>query len=406
VKGVIHRDLKPSNILVDNESGRAKISDFGIAAIEATGSELSTLTRENISLGTINYMSPEQRLNAHTVTLHTDIFSFGVMFYEMLTGKLPIGHFKLPSFVNHQVPIGFDDVVKKCLAQSPADRYQSAGEIKGDLGRITGRHLKLQSKSPPPPLRGWRSPARRYAIAGGAAVLAIALAVVLLPRAHRGRTESVPAPVALEYQRALALIGQNKSSEAIPLLTDIRARGSRPQAANAEFAICQVYRDSGDYKTALKEYDAFVRSYAESPKVPEALMDKCAIRRKTMRTSGMLSTKYYSGDQQQLVKDLKKLIDDYPQSEQVPKAWALIAEVCDKPELNDWKMEAEALFALYECEPVSGRDSLLKAADLYAGKVNDKALADKAYERFIHDFPDDPRRAEAEKARKSLNISK
>jgi outer membrane protein assembly factor BamD (BamD/ComL family)/tRNA A-37 threonylcarbamoyl transferase component Bud32 len=438
-KGVIHRDLKPSNILVDNESGRAKICDFGIAAIEATGSGLSTLTRENIklaaelramgepssltgeniSLGTINYMSPEQRSNAHEVTFHTDIFSFGVVLYEMLTGKLPIGHFKLPSYVNHQVPVRFDDVVMKCLAQSPADRYQSAGAIKADLGRITGRYLRLQRKTSPLPA-GWLCGRRRYAI-GGVAILAIALTVSLFAHAHRGRTvpgaggthrtesadsDAIGDPIAAEYKRALALIGQNKIGEAIPLLKDVQVNGPRPLAAAAQFDICLAYSNSEDYKNALTEYDAFLRSYPESPKAPEALMNKCSITWKTMPTFGTFSTKYYGGAQQQLLKDLQKLIMDHPKSDQVTKALYLIAEVCDKPELNDWKTEADALVALYEREPVSRRDLLYKAAELYAGKANDKALADKAYERFINDFPDDSRRSAADTARKLLNVSK
>jgi TolA-binding protein/tRNA A-37 threonylcarbamoyl transferase component Bud32 len=438
-KGVIHRDLKPSNILVDNESGRAKISDFGIAAIEETSSGLSTLTRENIklaaelramgetssltreniSLGTINYMSPEQRFNAHAVTFHTDIFSFGVVLYEMLTGKLPIGHFKPPSSVNHQAPAGFDRVVMKCLAQSPADRYQSAGAIKADLGRITGRRLRLQRITSLLPA-GWLSGRRRYAI-GGVAVLASALTFALAAHAYRGRTgpgggdahktesadsDATGDPIAAEYKRALALIGQNKIGEAIPLLKDVQVNGPRPLAATAQFDICLAYRDSEDYNNARTEYDAFLRSYPESPKAPEALMDKCSITWKTMPTSGTFSTKYYGAAQQQLVKDLRKLIADYPRSDQVTKALYLIAEVCDKPELNDWKTEADALVALYEREPVSRRDLLYKAAELYAGKANDKALADKAYERFINDFPDDSRRSAAETARKLLDAPK
>ena len=75
-KGVIHRDLKPSNVLIDSDSGRAKIADFGIAGIDTSGTGLSTLTTDSGAIGTINYMSPEQRLDSHRVTHLTDIFSF------------------------------------------------------------------------------------------------------------------------------------------------------------------------------------------------------------------------------------------------------------------------------------------------------------------------------------------
>ena len=103
-KGVIHRDLKPSNILIDSSTGFAKIADFGIAQINTQFAGMVTLTTQYSSLGTINYMSPEQTANAHSVTKLTDIYSFGVVLYQMLTGKLPVGHFKLPSQLSRIFP--------------------------------------------------------------------------------------------------------------------------------------------------------------------------------------------------------------------------------------------------------------------------------------------------------------
>ncbi len=138
-KGVVHRDLKPANILLDKESGRAKIADFGIATLQTDTVESLTLTMDTRSLGTLHYMSPEQQLDAHNVTHQTDIFAFGVMLYEMLTGRVPIGHFKLPSLVRSDIPIALDGIVSRCMAESPADRYQDAGEIKEELLRLTGR---------------------------------------------------------------------------------------------------------------------------------------------------------------------------------------------------------------------------------------------------------------------------
>ncbi len=143
--GVIHRDLKPSNILVEGESKRIRIADFGIAQFETNAGTLATLTNASGSLGTINYMSPEQRLDSHRVDHRTDIFSFGVILYEMLTGRLPLGHFKLPSFLRPDVPILMDSIIKRCLAESPDDRYQGAGQIHDDLKMLARRQSHVAS---------------------------------------------------------------------------------------------------------------------------------------------------------------------------------------------------------------------------------------------------------------------
>ncbi len=130
-KGVIHRDLKPANILIDKDSGRAKIADFGIATLQSDTVESLTLTLDTRSLGTLHYMSPEQQLDAHNVTHHTDIYAFGVMLYEMLTGRVPIGHFKLPSLVRSDIPIAVDGIVSRCMAESAVGPLP---ERRGDQG--------------------------------------------------------------------------------------------------------------------------------------------------------------------------------------------------------------------------------------------------------------------------------
>jgi TolA-binding protein len=187
--GVVHRDLKPSNILIEMRTRRPKITDFGIAQLETNAPGLTALTLENTSIGTMNYMSPEQRQDAHRVDHRTDIFSFGVILYQMLTGKLPIGHFKLPSFLRHDVPIGLDSIVSKCLAESPEDRYQNAGDIRDALNQLTGhfgggRDLTAVR-------RGQAVPSKRqrmYVVVAGVVLLAIvALAVLTVLRGRGGR---------------------------------------------------------------------------------------------------------------------------------------------------------------------------------------------------------------------------
>ncbi len=128
--GVIHRDIKPANILIDRE-GNPLVADFGIAQIVNKTDQESTST--DIIMGTLAYMSPEQKLSSANVNLTTDIYSVGVMIYEILTGQKPHGRFKLPSEIDPKYNRAFDDIINRCLAQSPSDRFQSAVELKDAL---------------------------------------------------------------------------------------------------------------------------------------------------------------------------------------------------------------------------------------------------------------------------------
>ncbi len=135
--GVIHRDIKPANILIDKD-GNALLADFGIAQILAKGEH--EMTRSDIVMGTLAYMSPEQRESTAKVDLTTDIFAVGIMIYEILTGKRPVGRFRLPSEVNPKISKRFDDIINRCLAEDPRERYQAAVELKDDLlNVISGR---------------------------------------------------------------------------------------------------------------------------------------------------------------------------------------------------------------------------------------------------------------------------
>src|SRR6185436_9083719 len=91
-RGVIHRDIKPENILIDR-AGVPKIADFGLAKIVKGDQMRPTLTNTNVIMGTVEYMAPEQRDNLKRVDHRADIYSMGVVLYEMLTGQLPIGKF-------------------------------------------------------------------------------------------------------------------------------------------------------------------------------------------------------------------------------------------------------------------------------------------------------------------------
>jgi eukaryotic-like serine/threonine-protein kinase len=140
--GIIHRDVKPHNILIGGE--RLKVTDFGIARAGA-----SQMTEAGSIMGTAQYLSPEQARGA-PVTASSDLYSVGIVLYEMLTGKVPFSgdsaieiamkHLnelpKPPSKIRPEIPEDLDQVVLRSLAKAPEDRYQTAEEFAEDLHRV------------------------------------------------------------------------------------------------------------------------------------------------------------------------------------------------------------------------------------------------------------------------------
>jgi hypothetical protein len=135
-RGVIHRDLKPENILLDQQAGGiAKVSDFGLASFlsDANPSSRYALTSTHVSMGTLSYMAPEQRVDAKNADARADIFSLGVILYEWLTGEVPLGTFDPPSRRRQGLDSRLDAIVTKCLKPDPEDRYPSVRALIADL---------------------------------------------------------------------------------------------------------------------------------------------------------------------------------------------------------------------------------------------------------------------------------
>jgi predicted Ser/Thr protein kinase len=133
-EGIVHRDIKPENILLDKK-GRVKIADFGLAKIVDSPATVYKLTQAGQRMGTPHYMAPEQIEHPDQVDHRADIFSLGVVFYEMLTNELPIGRFPPPS-KKVQVDVRLDDVVLRTLEKEPDRRYQYASEVRADVETI------------------------------------------------------------------------------------------------------------------------------------------------------------------------------------------------------------------------------------------------------------------------------
>src|SRR5207302_4255204 len=134
-RAVVHRDLKPDNVLVLAD-GKTKVLDFGLAGLHAEGAEV--LTQSNVAMGTANYMEPEQRKDARQADHRADLYSFGVMAYELLTGELPVGRFQPVSRLIPGLDRAWDALLDRCLEQDPSARPHSALELAHALDTLAG----------------------------------------------------------------------------------------------------------------------------------------------------------------------------------------------------------------------------------------------------------------------------
>ena len=190
-QGLVHRDIKPENILI--QEGEAMLTDFGIAlAVKEAGG--NRLTQTGLSLGTPQYMSPEQATGDRGIDARSDVYSLASVLYEMLAGEPPVTGASAQSMIaklmtekpthlrvlRDTVPIAIDEAVAKALAKTPADRFASAGDFSRALDvkavTDTGPSAKPVAKS------------KRMAIIGGVIVLAAIVAGGAY--AMRGRASS------------------------------------------------------------------------------------------------------------------------------------------------------------------------------------------------------------------------
>jgi serine/threonine protein kinase len=265
-EGVVHRDVKPENVLLDKK-GRVKIADFGLAKILGREPKDLRLTGARDVVGTPHYMAPEQVEHPQEVDHRADIYSLGVVFYEMLTGELPLGKFAPPS-QKVQVDVRLDEVVLHTLEKEPSRRYQHASEVKTDVETIAKSEVQRPKSEAvrPGPMPAPASPGgRAWKVAAIIAAVVILILAISLGRQNRAQMDSRLKPTNADVAAVEAppippvapvvikTIPESGASDVDPALTELQATFSKPMMQD-RWAWCYERKENFPLQTGQPRY--------------------------------------------------------------------------------------------------------------------------------------------------------
>lgn len=411
-KGVVHRDIKPANILVSADTGAVKVADFGIAQLLEAHLTGRTLTRANVGMGTVDYMAPEQRLSAHDVDGRADVFSFGVVLYEMLTGRLPLGHFKPPEQHRDDTPPLLSRIVARCLQGSRGDRYPDFGSVLEDLeqvtlvnvqyreaiGRVAETVRRVSGRAPTGVLRRLWKGAGAVPDSVRNAVLALLMLVVIAAVGATLWSGTAPSilrgPYAERFDEASALREAGDHNGALEALRAIRTEAGEgadlESAAQAQWQVAGIHRERGSVRSAGIAYGYFANEYAsvaEEGQLPEALYWAAHFREREKKPRYPDAVTYYS-----------RLIEEYPRDPRTPEALVRSASIMQEelrvPNTKLAKAYFERVASLHRrvLEEFPGNpareEALFMLGGLYLEKrsVRDYARSASYYEQLASEF--------------------
>jgi serine/threonine protein kinase len=289
--GLIHRDIKPSNLMLDEKSGLTRLTDFGLALEQA---DANRMTQEGVLAGTPAYISPEQLLRPEAIDHRTDIYSLGVVFYELMAGEVPFrGTLRMtllqvaheeprsPRQLNDQIPVDLETIVLKAMARDPNQRFASAQDFADELARWR-QGLPILSRPTGRWERIWRWCRRRPAVAALSAstiglflILAVVMGVSYFRLERSARQKQLAAETA-EQQRdaALEVLSQlifQLQAQFEPQVVDLdhvqknslqiaidglhRLRQLTDQTPFPEALTAEAFRKMGDTLRRLEQYD-------------------------------------------------------------------------------------------------------------------------------------------------------
>jgi tetratricopeptide (TPR) repeat protein len=403
--GLIHRDVKPSNILIERATGRAKITDFGLARAQSSH---SALTREGFLVGTPSYMSPEQVGDEQNLDARTDVYSLGATLYEALTGVTP--YQGAPHLVfrqvmeedprplrqlNDRVPRDLETICLKAMAKERDRRYQSAGEFAEELRRWL-RSEPIHARPATRVERIYRLCRRNPRVATLSASLALALLAGFFGvfwqwrRAERNADRAM-----LHRQRALASLKDAQASfERARRAVDGFYTRFYEQGVLAVPGMEKVRHDVLD--EMLRYYKDFLDQHQNDPTLRRELAESCLRLGRLTFTQGNMTDGL--GLLRRALGDFERLVQEFPDDRRLHDQMSVCLNIIGQ--LEDQLGQADAARVTYE-RAIRALDKRLgktpgdqqirrflaavhgNLASLYLMKLKDRSAASRSYRRAL-----------------------